>query len=65
MPPEQTVMESNPPGVTANDCPSCAGFDAVAAKYPENRTILNMVSKWRAQHADWDECTNPRGGTGD
>lgn len=63
MPPElTTVMEWNAPGVTGNDCPSCSYFDGVAAQYQGNPVILRKVDKWRVQHAEWDQCTNPRGG---
>ncbi|MGW7582834.1 hypothetical protein ACWGKU_02060 [Kitasatospora sp. NPDC054768] len=56
-------MECNPPGVTVNDCKICAGFDAVAAQYAGHPTILNKLSQWREDHAEWDACPDPRGGT--
>lgn len=53
-------------GAPENPCLGCAYFDGIEAQYPgdTNPTIARHLVRWRQRHADDDECTNLRLGTG-
>lgn len=48
----------------ADECPSCEYFNGVAAQYPadDNPTIARHLVRWRKQHAEDGECSNPQAG---
>ncbi|MFD7450562.1 hypothetical protein [Kitasatospora sp. NPDC059827] len=58
-----TVMESNPPGITASACLECRMFDGWASQYARegDRDRVAWVGRQRDRHHDplCGECADP------